>query len=175
MIHSLNKMLLAARVASRASKNSWSFEAFTRFHFTAEHGFSYRSTTICHCAKYGQNQRLFRSQNSKSSQTRLLLLFFCKSYPLKGTRTNSTECYCFTWKKIGSFRGPSNHQIWWAPGSLQSFVVTSSQKSPAKEKCGHSSRYSPSPPSLFPYIRTSGACALSLACGRGRWLIYQLN
>lgn len=130
MIHSLNKMLLAARVASRASKNSWSFEAFTCFHFTAEHGFSYRSTTVCHCAKYGQNQRLFRSQNSKSSQTRLLLLFFCKSYPLKGTRTNSTECYCFTGKKLGP---------------LQSFVVTS-QKSPAKEKCGHSSRYSPSPP-----------------------------
>lgn len=171
MIHSLNKMLLAARVVSRASKNSWSFEAFTCFHFTAEHGFSYRSTTICHCAKYGQNQRLFRSQNSKSSQTRLLLLFFCKSYPLKGTSTNSTECYCFTWKKNRLLQEPI---IWWAPGSLQSFVVTS-QKSPAKEKCGHSSRYSPSPPSLFPYIRTSGACALSLACGRGRWLIYQLN
>ena len=154
-------MFRAARVASRASKNSWSFEAFTCFHFTAEHRSRYRSTTICHCAKYGQNQRLFRSQNSKSSQTRLLLLFFCKSYPLKGTSTNSTECYCFTWKKLGP---------------LQSFVVTS-QKSPAKEKCGHSSRYSPSPPppSLFPYIRTSGACALSLVCGRGRWLIYQLN
>ena len=138
MIHSLNKMLLAARVASRASKNSWSFEAFTCFHFTAEHGFSYRSTTICHCAKYGQNQRLFRSQNSKSSQTRLLLFFFRKSYPLKGTSTNSTECYCF-----------SNHQIWWAPGSwlLAKFrIVVTSQTSPAKEKCGHSSRYSPSPP-----------------------------
>lgn len=174
MIHSLNKMLLAARVASRASKNSWSFEAFTCFHFTAEHGFSYRSTTICHCAKYGQNQRLFRSQNSKSSQTRLLLFFFCKSYPLKGTSTNSTECYCFTWKKIGSFRGPSNHQIWWAPGSLQSFVRPR-RSLPRKRRVATLLDIPPPPPSLFPYIRTSGACALSLACGRGRWLIYQLN
>lgn len=146
MIHSLNKMLLAARVASRASKNSWSFEAFTCFHFTAEHGFSYLSTTICHCAKYGQNQRLFRSQNSKSSQTRFLLFFFLQILPLERNKYQQHRVLLFYMEKNRLLQEPI---IWWAPGSLQSFVVTS-QKSPAKEKCGHSSRYSPSPPLLIP-------------------------
>ena len=54
---------------------------------------------------------------------------------------NSTEYYCFTLKKLGP---------------LQSSVVTS-QKSPAKERCGHSLWPSLLPiPPLFPYIRTSG-------------------
>ena len=131
MIHSLNKMLLAARVASRASKNSWSFEAFTCFHFTAEHGFSYRSTTICHCAKYGQNQRLFRSQNSKSSQTRLLLLFFLQILPLERNKYQQHRVLLFYMEKNRLLQEPiksSNLMGSWLLAKFRSYLAEVSRE-----------------------------------------------
>ena len=148
-------MFRAARVASRASKNSWSFEAFTCFQFTAEHGSSYRSTTICPAVQNMGKINDFLGHKTRRQAKRIYYYFFCKSYPLKGTRTNSTEYYCFTWKKLGP---------------LQSFVVTS-QKSPPKKKCGHSSRYSPSPP---PYSLTFALVSMCTQSRMWSWALINI-
>ena len=63
----------------------------------------------------------FLGHKTRRQAKRIYLFSFLQILPLE-RNTNSSEYYCFTWKKLGP---------------LQSFVVTS-QKPPAKERCGHS-------------------------------------
>lgn len=109
----------------------------------------------------------FLGHKTRSQAKRVYYYFFLQILPLERNTYQQHRVLLFYMEKNRLLQEPIKSSNLMGSWLLAKFRTTS-QKSPAKEKGGHSSRYSPSPPSLFPYIRTSGACALSLACGRGR-------
>jgi len=132
-------MFRAARVASRASKNSWSFEVFTCFQFTAEHGSSYRSTTICPAVQnMGKIDGLLGHKTRR--QAKRIYFFFLQILPLERNTCQRHRILLFYMEKA---RPLAKFRSYLAEISLE------------REVWSLFSIFPLPPHSLFPYIRTS--------------------